>query len=163
MFKPWPQSPKPAYGSRIVTVRRAAVWALPLALCAAVPARAGDPDDGGFLVAQLFRQRVVMRVQTLTVMPLKTVWKEKKGPRCIAAGEIQAAGVIAPNSVDFILRGGQRVRARFAKSCPALAYYSGFYVAPNADGRICADRDAVRDRAGGECEIERVRTLVAAK
>ncbi|PTQ12429.1 hypothetical protein CLG96_07095 [Sphingomonas oleivorans] len=116
--------------------------------------------------AQLtIRQRVVVRVPAapMTIIPPRMQWKDKKGPRCVAMGDIAGAAVIAPRSVDLILRGGTRLRAQFARSCPALDYYSGFYVLPTADGQLCADRDAVRARSGGECEIERFRMLMPAK
>jgi hypothetical protein len=113
-------------------------------------------------LAQLsFRSRVVVRVQTSSIGP--AAFREKKGPRCVAIDEILAAGVLARTSVDLVLRGGYRMRARFSASCPGLDYYSGFYLVPSADGKICADRDAVRDRAGGECAIDKFRKLVAAR
>ena len=86
-------------------------------------------------------------------------FREKKGPVCIDAATIGGAAVAAPDAVDFILKGGQRMRARLADECPALDYYRGFYVSPNPDGRICADRDAIRTRSGGECLIDRFRKL----
>ena len=70
---------------------------------------------------------------------------------------------MADHLYDLVLRGGDRVRARFASSCPGLDYYSGFYIAPPADAKICAGRDVIRDRAGGECAISRFRNLVPDK
>lgn len=86
-------------------------------------------------------------------------FKERKGPKCINASAIGAAAVTAPDSVDFILKGGRRVRARLEEACPALDYYSGFYVKPPADGRICADRDSIHTRSGGDCQIDKFRIL----
>jgi hypothetical protein len=116
--------------------------------------------------AQLsIRQRVVVKVPARAAPDRATAteWKEKKGPRCLPMADIGGAAVVKPNSVDLILRGGARIRARFSASCPALDYYSGFYVLPTADGQICADRDAVRARSGSECEIERFRKLIPRK
>lgn len=116
------------------------------------------------MLAQLsIRSRIVVRVRTETVAPKPVELVEKKGPRCLPMADLLGAAVIAGNSVDFILRGGSRVRARFASSCPALDYYSGFYIAPPTDGMICADRDVVRARSGGECAIDRFRSLVPKK
>ena len=129
---------------------------------AAAPAPPVRPF-GSIELAQLsFRSRVVVRVQAsgIAVAPANAL-REKKGPRCVAIDEILAAGVLARTSVDLVLRGGYRVRARFSASCPGLDYYSGFYLVPSADGKICADRDAIRDRAGGECAIDKFRKLVA--
>ena len=111
------------------------------------------------LAQMMFRSRVVIRVRTAP--PQIIDYSEKKGPRCVPITAVLGAAVMAENSVDFILRGGARVRARFSSSCPALAFYGGFYMVPSADGMICADRDTVRSRAGGECEIDKLRTLVA--
>lgn len=129
-------------------------------------APAGPPqwaEEEGVELAQLsFRSHVVVRVQTtqMEAVPLAAL-REKKGPKCIAAGDILAAAVVAKSSVDLVLRGGYRMRARFSANCPGLDYYSGFYIVPASDGKLCADRDVVRDRAGGECEIDKFRQLVA--
>lgn len=120
-------------------------------------------ESAGVELAQLsFRSRIVVRVQTsqLAMVPESSL-REKKGPKCIAASDILAAAVLARSSVDLVLRGGYRMRVRFSASCPGLDYYSGFYAVPAADGKLCADRDVVRDRAGGECEIDKFRQLVA--
>ena len=55
------------------------------------------------------------------------------------------------------------IRARLASSCPALDYYYGFYITPNADGQVCADRDVIRSRMGGACQIDKFRLLKLAK
>lgn len=126
------------------------------------PAPPPTRDEGLVELAQLtFRSRIVVRVQTsqLAMVPLAAL-REKKGPKCIGMGDILAAAVVARSSVDLVLRGGYRMRVRFAANCPGLDYYSGFYIAPTADGKLCADRDVVRDRAGGECEIDKFRQLV---
>jgi hypothetical protein len=133
-----------------------------IALGPVAPAPATPHDQGTIELAQVsFRSRVVVRVQTtqLAMVPLAAL-KEKKGPKCVAMGDILAAAVLARSSVDLVLRGGYRMRARFSSSCPGLDYYSGFYLVPSSDGRLCADRDVIRDRAGGECEIDKFRKLV---
>ena len=135
------------------------------ALVALGPAARVSPPApvGSYALAQVtFRSHIVVRVQTstLSIAPAAPL-REKKGPRCIAIDDILAAGVLARSSVDLVLRGGYRMRARFSASCPALDYYSGFYLVPSSDGKICADRDLIRDRAGGECAIDKFRKLVA--
>ena len=143
----------------------ALIAALLLAGATPIPPRPGTRDDGVEIAQVIFHSRVVVRVETRRViaMPLRHAYREKQGPACIDLGDILGAAVLAPGSVDLVMRGGDRVRARFAASCPALDYYSGFYIAPTKDGRICAGRDVVRDRAGGECPIARFRTLLPAK
>lgn len=89
--------------------------------------------------------------------------RERKGPKCVPMEAIAGAAIMEPDSVDIILRGGDRVRARFSSKCPDLDYYGGFYVKPTEDGMLCADRDRIKARSGGECEIERFRRLIPAK
>lgn len=133
----------------------------PLAFAAALvwPMPAGA-DSKGTEVAQLtIEQSLIVRVpRRVPVKPLK--WKAKKGPKCVAMGAIAGAAVVADDAIDLVLKGGQRLRAQFSSRCPALDYYSGFYILPTDDGRICADRDMIRTRAGGQCEIQRFRRLV---
>jgi hypothetical protein len=86
-------------------------------------------------------------------------WRESRGPDCIPATRLIGATLLRQNSVDLILRDNSRVRARLQRSCPALDYYRGFYINATADGRICADRDSIRSRAGGECQIDTFRSL----
>jgi hypothetical protein len=86
-------------------------------------------------------------------------WEEDRGPRCVPIRQIIGAAQIGQESVDLVLRDSSRVRARLNRRCPAMDYYLGFYVRPNPDGMICADRDEIRSRAGGACGIERFRSL----
>lgn len=111
-------------------------------------------------LAQLtIEQSLIVRVPRHTpVKPLR--WKSKKGPKCVAMSTIAGAAVVTDDAIDLALRGGQRLRAHFSSRCPALDYYSGFYILPTGDGRICAGRDMIGTRAGGQCEIQRFRRLV---
>lgn len=110
------------------------------------------------------RQQIIIRVPRgmRRVQPAGSSlipWRESRGPRCISANSIQGATLLGQNSVDLILRDNSRVRARLESSCPALDYYFGFYVNATEDGRICADRDSIRSRAGGECQIDQFHLL----
>lgn len=143
------------------------IAAAAVAAAAAVPRAPMTPiDDGSFEIAQMtLRSRITIRIQAAqSASPIPFIeLKEKRGPKCVPMANILGAAVIAGNSVDFILRGGTRVRAKFESDCPALDFYSGFYLTPGADGQVCADRDAVHSRAGGECSIDKFRTLVPKK
>lgn len=135
-----------------------------LLLAGGGPAGAEPNEEIRVLYAQLtVRQRVILKVPARPAPPVVTRWKEKKGPKCMTMASVAGAAVIERDSVDMILRGGQRIRAEFHRECPALGYYSGFYILPTEDGQICAARDAVRTRAGGECTIKRFRKLVPDK
>ncbi len=85
-------------------------------------------------------------------------WRETNGPRCIPARQIAGAMPSASN-VDLLMRDNSRVRARLVGRCAALDYYRGLYVDANPDGQLCAGRDAIRSRMGGQCEIVQFRVL----
>jgi hypothetical protein len=98
---------------------------------------------------------------TANATPIR--WREHRGPRCIAWSRIAGVGLLAEDSVDFLLHDGTRLRARLQRRCPALDYYNGFYLAATPDGLTCADRDSIRARTGGECQIDQFRTLTAGR
>lgn len=122
----------------------------------------GGGDAEPVFLAQLsIRQRVIIRVPTRRPRRQPDEWQEKNGPQCIPGGALGGA-LVSREGVDLLLKGGQRVRAKLGR-CPPLDYYSGFYVRPGPDGRVCEDRDSIRVRSGGSCEIDRFRLLVPAK
>jgi hypothetical protein len=125
------------------------------------PAR---PAQGTFTVHQQIIIRVAVGSRPAApggASPIR--WEEHGGPRCIAWARIAGAGLLGQNSVDLVFRDATRIRARLERRCPALDYYRGFYLPATADGLICADRDSIRSRTGGECRIDRFRTLRAAR
>jgi hypothetical protein len=122
------------------------------------PAQAPAPGYGRVIV----REQIVVRITHGPATPALAAssgWKERKGPKCIQARALAGALVSSASTVDFLLRDGSRVRARLENDCPALGYYYGFYISPNADGQVCAERDAIRSRIGGQCDIHRFRAL----
>lgn len=123
------------------------------------------PPQGGSISV---RQQVIIRVPrgVHRVAPAGATliqWRESRGPHCIAANTIVGASLLGQNSVDLILRDNSRIRARLERRCPALDYYYGFYVNATEDGRICADRDSIRSRAGRACQIDQFRSLTAVR
>jgi hypothetical protein len=107
-------------------------------------------------------QRMIIRVplgrQQRPQGPI-TTWRERRGGRCIDSTAIAGAAITPDGAVDFVLRGGQRMRARLESECPALDFYQGFYVKPDSDGKVCAERDSIHARSGGECQIDQFRRL----
>ncbi len=141
------------------------------ALALAAAGGGGAWSMAGIELAQTtltIRRRMIVRIPLPppaarpATIPSPRRWKAKKGPRCVGLGDIAGAVVVGATSVDILYRGGFRVRAELETVCPALDFYGGFYLRPGPDGRICADRDAVHARSGGECQIERFRRLVPA-
>ena len=149
------------YGGRPVIDWSAAALMLLLVGSTAQPAAPATPLQ----FAQVtIREQIIVRVpvrrrQAAPAASSLVQWKESRGPRCVATKSIVGASLLGQSSVDLILRDNSRVRARLESNCPALDYYYGFYISPNADGKVCADRDTIRSRIGGQCEIERFRAL----
>jgi len=142
----------------------AALLALAAPFAAAMEPMAVDGATDGVTVTQFsFHQRVVIRVPRITSAPQPRVapvrYKEKRGPRCIAADDLRGAMIADNSAIDLVLNGGRRLRAKLDGDCGPLDFYSGFYIKPAADGTVCADRDVIRARSGAACQINVFRTL----
>lgn len=128
---------------------------------APVPVRETRMEQVEF-AQMVIQQRVIIRVPAMPAPPPPRPirMKEVKGPKCVAVNQLAGAAITQKNSVDLFLRGGMRLRAQLDDDCPALDYYSGFYISPSADGQVCQRRDMLHTRAGGQCRVERFRSLV---
>ena len=145
--------------------------ASPLLLFLVAPGAAMQPPVGGAPEPQVrISQHIVIHVPRVTIttatvtaraMPAPMVWSEKKAAKCVRMDQLAGAAITSTDAVDLVLKEGGRLRARLGNECPALDFYSGFYVKPTRDGMLCAGRDSFRLRSGAECEIEKFRTLVA--
>jgi hypothetical protein len=122
---------------------------------------AGLQGLGPVTVSRLVvQQEVILRVPVVRPRLRRPVrWEEKKGPKCIAHGQIVAATLADSRSVDFLMRDRTRMRAQIDDSCPTLGYYGAFYIEPR-DERICARREEIRGRMGETCRINRFRRMV---
>lgn len=104
---------------------------------------------------------VKRKVDRVPVKPAKP--KPQREPRpepppagssaCVDITRVAAAQVFGDTSVELTLQGGARWRMYFGQDCPTLDFYRGFYYRRAEQGRLCAGRDAVIMRAGGECAI----------
>jgi hypothetical protein len=126
---------------------------------------APPPPPPAFRGSISIHEEVIMRLprasrsRSLPFADTSTQWREHRGPHCIETRRIAGATMLGPSSFDLILNDRTRIRARLESRCPALDYYRGFYVSTANDGRICADRDTVRSRAGAACGIDAFRIL----
>jgi len=137
--------------------------ALLLLLLAGMDGGERPPARGTIVVRH---QQIILRMpsgaRTLAPAgPSLIRWRQSRGPRCVPASQLVGATLLGQNSVDLILRDSTRMRAQLQSRCPALDFYRGFYLNATQDGRICADRDSIRSRVGGQCAIERFRLLSA--
>ena len=142
-------------------------WSAALLMLAALggvpeePSAAAPIQFAQLSVRQQVLVRVPVRLRPAPSRDSQVEWKEGKGPKCVSARSIVGATALRQRSFDLLLRDRSRIRARLDRSCPALDYYYGFYIRRTEDGQVCADRDSVRSRMGGQCGIERFRTLKA--
>lgn len=118
------------------------------------------------------RQHVVVRVPRISQpnqpiassAPLTPIaWVERRADSCLPMNGVAGAAITRADSVDLVMADGKRMRARLDSDCQSLGFYSGFYVRPTDDGRICARRDTIRSRSGGECRIQAFSALVPAR
>ena len=133
-----------------------------VALLAAGAHDSPDPLEEMHAEASIVQQRVIIRVSRgdgrVPARSSPARWREAAGPSCIQAQQV-AGAVPAAHSVDLVMRDNRRVRAQLGGRCDGLDYYRGLYVEAQADGQICAGRDAIRSRIGGRCAITRFRQL----
>lgn len=118
-------------------------------------------------------QRVIIRIsprsayqrQSLVAdlpdRPAANQYVERKMDDCIDVAKIAGVQATRDNRLLLYLRDRRLVGASLEKQCNARDYYSGFYIEPNDDGRICINRDKLLSRSGANCEIDRMRQLVA--
>jgi hypothetical protein len=137
-----------------------------LALAGPAAATMRDVPSLGLDVVQMaqvsIHKRILIRVPRMSRMPAgapframkpRVVWKEHKGPKCVAVGEIAGAMLNKNGAIDLLMDDGTRLRARLDGECKPLDYYSGFYLRPGAGGLICKKRNTIRMRSGARCEI----------
>ena len=73
--------------------------------------------------------------------------------RCIGINTIAGAQMFGDRGIELTMKGGQRYRMFLGRDCPALSFYQGFYYRRAQAGTLCAGRDVIGARSGGECPI----------
>lgn len=105
-----------------------------------------------------------MKTMTTTIITRAPVrqplYREKKADDCVKLKKVIGYAVSTTNSIDLVLDDGKRLRAKLGSNCPALGFYSGFYLKPNPDGKMCVKRDVLRGRSGAVCSIDAFSKLV---
>jgi hypothetical protein len=82
-----------------------------------------------------------------------TAASRRAARQCIPISTLAGAQLLGDRAIEVTLKGGARWRMLLAEDCPALSFYQGFYYQPTRAGQLCAGRDAVGARSGGECGI----------
>ena len=86
---------------------------------------------------------------------------ERKMDDCVAVSSIAGVQTSGSDKLILYLRDRRMVSAQLERSCRARDFYSGFYLEKNDDGRLCVKRDKLQSRSGANCEVDRMRQLVA--
>jgi hypothetical protein len=86
-------------------------------------------------------------------MASSTAASRRAARQCIPINTLAGAQLLGDRTIEVTLKGGARWRMLLAEDCPALSFYQGFYYQPAQAGQLCAGRDAVGARSGGECGI----------
>lgn len=87
--------------------------------------------------------------------------QERKMGKCVPIAGIAAVQPKSDSTLLLFMRDRRLVSASLEKACRARDFYSGFYLERSRDGMLCVERDKLHSRAGGNCEISRMRQLVA--
>jgi hypothetical protein len=125
--------------------RRRLALLLALALApATVAAQAPVPVEGEWKLMPVDRGRPV------TTRPFPPASGRN---RCVPVNNIAGAQLFGDRAIELTTRAGERYRLFLARECPALSFYQGFYYRRQRAGQLCAGRDVVGARSGGECLI----------
>lgn len=119
----------------------------------------GAPAWGGPVAPPPERAALAPGVGRIPVRPpaLNALADQRRFNRrraCVEISRIEGATVLGERVIVLSLSGGEMVHMRFAQDCPFLEFYQGFYYRPPLGGRLCAGRDHVMARSGGECAID---------
>ena len=85
---------------------------------------------------------------------------ERRIGKCLPVSGIAGVQVESRNSLILFMRDRRIVSAALERACRSRDFYSGFYVAPSADGQLCVDRDALQSRTGANCKLSRIRQII---
>ena len=133
--------------------------------------------DAGYRTPKTYQvrieRRVVVRVAPRSRMPRQSLTAElqdrprppqmveKKIGDCVSVADIAGVQTTRDDRLLLFLRDRRTLTAKLEKSCRARDFYSGFYVERHKDGKLCRKRDKLLSRSGANCEIDRLRQLVA--
>lgn len=120
------------------------------------------------------RQRVIIRISpstpdtrermmaSLPRSPARESFEEVPHDDCVEVDEIVGVQPTQDNRLLLFMNNRQVLAASLDRACTARAFYSGFYVERNEDGRLCIGRDQLQSRAGVSCEVSGLSRIVAA-
>lgn len=120
------------------------------------------------------RERVIIRVspsapdarqRVLTMQAQRSAtpaYREVNHDDCVRVENIVGVDPTADNRLLLFMENRNVLVAELDGACSARAFYSGFYVDRNDDGRLCERRDMLQSRAGATCSVVNLTRLVSA-
>ncbi len=138
----------------------------------ALPVSTMQPIADTPVIAQVrVQQRVIIRISPrqagtadFVSMPprrdrRRPVVEHKMG-KCFALSSVAGVAPMEDNRLMLFLKDRRIVAANLEKACSSRDFYSGFYVEPRKDGKVCINRDKLQSRTGAKCELTRLRHML---
>ncbi|TXH18086.1 MAG: hypothetical protein E6R00_03765 [Gammaproteobacteria bacterium] len=116
------------------------------------------------VIIRINPRRNKMAPDMLSALPqgeLPPQFEERKFGKCVPAKAIAGVQAQPDNRLLLFLRDRRMITVKLEKSCRARDFYSGFYVEANEDGLVCSGRDKLHSRSGANCDLGKMRQLVA--
>jgi hypothetical protein len=129
------------------------VFALAVQAAGTAPPRSPPPNPVGGPVDSLGGPWGRMTVRPGGPVDMRPAPPREGRHRCIGVDNVAAAQLFGDRAIELTMRNGQRYRMFFARECQALSFYQGFYYRRLKAGQLCAGRDVIGARSGGECPI----------
>lgn len=134
-----------------LTVLGAGAWLAGLA-----PAAALQPDARPTSPTSLGAPWARMQVAPGGPVDMRPFPPKTGRKRCVAIAGLAGAQMFGDRAMELTMKDGRRFRLFFGRECPALSFYQGFYYRRQKAGQLCAGRDSIGARSGGECPIASV-------
>ncbi len=87
-------------------------------------------------------------------------YEERPVGNCVPADAIAGVQPERGNRLLLFMRDHRVVVAELERTCRAMDFYSGFYLAHSRDGKVCVRRDTLQSRSGMKCGLARMYQLV---
>lgn len=114
------------------------------------------------VIIRIAPRRVSERRNMLAQLPVRapvTRYEETDSTRCVEIQQIAGVETGSGNRLLLFMRDADILSLNLEKACRARDFYSGFYVEPNEDGKLCISRDILKSRNGARCNIKRMMEL----
>ena len=95
--------------------------------------------------------------------PINTSFAEVEHGECVPIENIAGVQPADEHRLLLFLRDRRILTAALERACSARAFYSGFYVEANEDGKLCVARDRLQSRTGASCQVDTLKRLVAVR